>query len=340
MPKGNIKASVLYPEKQNFYSKIFSILIALMNGYFSIDMLRFANVGFRNRVEKIIFHNPDATVVFVTLRSLIFCRKSVLKDSGLYHCLSIDKNPGNYFHSSGGFIYKLISYHERRQQSAIEDIYFYKMKNVFFVSNFDVSLYRRKFGEIAQNISYFSRYEPSVCQNIDYRNRPYDILFVGNLNYIQNIRMIQNLEKICCSGPHSWKILIAGSNPNRTVQKMIVRNNWDLIENFKDAKNIFMLSKVLVCPSRDISGVQTKILDAFAFCIPVVCYSQANYGVGALPETEIVTANTIQEFYEELKKLLDDDARLKALGVKGRRFLERNYKLSENTANFWRKILQ
>ena len=186
--------------------------------------------------------------------------------------------------------------------------------------------------------SYNRQYKKS--HNIDYRSRPYDILFVGNLNYIQNIRMIQNLEKICSSGPHSWKILIAGSNPNRAVKKMIVRNNWDLIENFEDAKNIFMLSKILVCPSRDVSGVQTKILDAFAFCVPVVCYSEANYGVNASPETDIVTANTTQEFYEELKKLLDDDARLKALGVQGRKFLDTNYKLSENAANFWRKILQ
>jgi hypothetical protein len=53
-------------------------------------------------------------------------------------------------------------------------------------------------------------------------------------------------------------------------------------------------------------GVQTKILEAMAARVPIICSSFANAGIGALPDHHLLLANTPNEYAVQARRLTSD----------------------------------
>jgi glycosyltransferase involved in cell wall biosynthesis len=79
---------------------------------------------------------------------------------------------------------------------------------------------------------------------------------------------------------------------------------------------------VCVAPIRAAAGLQNKLLEALAMGKAMVATPEANEGIQALPEQELVIAAAPESFAAAVLGLLADSDRRRALGAAGRAFVE------------------
>jgi spore maturation protein CgeB len=73
----------------------------------------------------------------------------------------------------------------------------------------------------------------------------------------------------------------------------------------------------MIVPMRMGGGVQTKILEAMAAKVPVICSSFANEGIAAPPNEVVLIANTPAECVDQAERLLQEpnfEAKLTSAG--------------------------
>jgi glycosyltransferase involved in cell wall biosynthesis len=78
-------------------------------------------------------------------------------------------------------------------------------------------------------------------------------------------------------------------------------------------------------------GVQTKVLEAMAAGVPVVCTPSANEGVGATPEEEVLLAETPAQYVRQLERTLDDREATARRAAAARRLIEQRHSPSAFT---------
>jgi len=84
------------------------------------------------------------------------------------------------------------------------------------------------------------------------------------------------------------------------------------------------LAKATVCvaPIRAAAGLQNKVLEALAMGKALVATPEANEGIGARPNEDLVIAREPELFADAVLELLAEPARRQALGTSGRGFVE------------------
>jgi glycosyltransferase involved in cell wall biosynthesis len=130
-----------------------------------------------------------------------------------------------------------------------------------------------------------------------------DLLFVGNLSYPPNIQSVRILledimPKLIEKNP-LIKLLIAGANP---PQKWFKHQsaNIEILPNPKDIREAYNVAKIFVAPMMTGTGMQNKLLEAMAMKLPCVTTPLANLGLRATPNTEILIAETPDEFVNQI----------------------------------------
>jgi len=79
---------------------------------------------------------------------------------------------------------------------------------------------------------------------------------------------------------------------------------------------------VCVAPIRAAAGLQNKLLEALAMGKALVATPEANEGIRARPDRDLVIAREPATFAQAVLELFDDAPRRRALGVSGRAFIE------------------
>jgi glycosyltransferase involved in cell wall biosynthesis len=82
---------------------------------------------------------------------------------------------------------------------------------------------------------------------------------------------------------------------------------------------------VCVAPIRAAAGLQNKLLEALAMGKAMVATPEANEGIRARSEQDLVIAETPEAFAAAILKLLAEPARRQVLGRSGRAFVEENW---------------
>ena len=141
-------------------------------------------------------------------------------------------------------------------------------------------------------------------------------------------------EKIFPNLLNDYSIVIAGANPTSLIKNICSQFNFKLIANFPSTCKIIMQSKVVICPSRDVSGIQTKILDAMKCSKPIVCYEQSNIGIGAESWKHLVVSSDEINFAENIETLLSNPYLSKKIGLSGNKFSETNFNTSKSVQEF------
>ncbi len=80
------------------------------------------------------------------------------------------------------------------------------------------------------------------------------------------------------------------------------------------------------------SGIQIKVLEAFAARIPLVATSTALRGLNVSHDQQVLIANTPTEFANAVIALLKDPERCLRLAEAGHHYLEQNHDLRKTTA--------
>jgi glycosyltransferase involved in cell wall biosynthesis len=92
-----------------------------------------------------------------------------------------------------------------------------------------------------------------------------------------------------------------------------------------DLRPLLEKSALMVVPVRAGSGMRVRILEAFAQAIPVVTTTVGLEGIDAQSGSDVLVADTPQDFAEAVIRLLDDKALQAQLGGDGRRLAERYF---------------
>ncbi len=81
----------------------------------------------------------------------------------------------------------------------------------------------------------------------------------------------------------------------------------------------------MVVPVRAGGGMRVRILEAFAYAMPVVTTTIGLEGIHAKPERDVLVADTATDFAKRVVELLEDTSLQEKLSTNGRRLAETKY---------------
>lgn len=175
-----------------------------------------------------------------------------------------------------------------------------------------------------------------ICSNgVDLASLPYEykptartIAFIGNMNSVQNMdaaRWFANeiMPRLLTLGDFHFKVVgrIPESDQNELNHIPGVTAVGTVDSVAEAVKGAFLG----VCPMRLGAGVQNKVLEYMALGLPVVSTRLGHEGIGAKAGTEIVIADTVQDFVENIMKLSADNEACSNLSHSGRMFVEQHH---------------
>ncbi len=171
--------------------------------------------------------------------------------------------------------------------------------------------------------------------------KDYELLFNGNMNYPPNIESAVYIAKKIL--PLIWKdkpnvrLLISGANPSAEVlalqSEKITVTGW-----VDDVRKSFARSRILVAPMQSSIGLQNKLLEAMAMKIPCVTTTLSNNAVKAIPDSQILVADTAEQFSVQIQLLLNHPEKSEQLGENGYRMVHERFNW-ENTCALLEKTI-
>lgn len=156
-----------------------------------------------------------------------------------------------------------------------------------------------------------------------------NIGFIGAMDYAPNVEAVRwfarsVLPLVRARRPEAafW---IVGRSPVRSVTDLDDGSSIRVTGTVPAVEPYLAHLRVSVAPLRLARGVQTKVLVAMAAGVPCVVTPCVAEGIGARPGSEIVVAETPDDFAWAVQTLLSDQAQARSIGNAGRRFVARRF---------------
>jgi sugar transferase (PEP-CTERM/EpsH1 system associated) len=158
---------------------------------------------------------------------------------------------------------------------------------------------------------------------------PGEIVFTGVMNYHPNAEgcawfVREILPQVRAIVP-KVRFTIVGSSPTREVERLARVPGVTVTGFVPDTRVHLRRASVAVAPLRIARGIQNKVLEALAMGLPVVGTSAATQGVEGEPGRDFLVADDAPAFAARVVELLEHPADARALGERGRAFVERRY---------------
>jgi glycosyltransferase involved in cell wall biosynthesis len=154
----------------------------------------------------------------------------------------------------------------------------------------------------AVEVDYFAR--TRRCQSAD---SPV-FVFVGRLNYLPNADAVNQLiTDVWPQLKERWRhgrLRVIGAQPGPRLRSLVASSGVELVADVEDVRTELQDANALLVPMRIGSGVQTKILEAMAARVPVVCSTFANVGLGAEPGHHLLLADSPEEYVQQCQRII------------------------------------
>lgn len=202
---------------------------------------------------------------------------------------------------------------------------------VTVVSEREANEYRRTIGEdprltVVSNGVELEAYTPRRGPELD--PAAPRVVFVGQMDYPPNVAAVRWFAR------HVWAKLraevpaavfrIVGRAPTREVRSLASRVGVEVTGEVPSVIDELHAATVVVAPLRIARGVQNKVLEAMAAARPVICSPQAYEGVGGLRGSELLVADTPEQWVRDVVSLLRDPARRSHIGHAARSRVEKD----------------
>jgi len=166
------------------------------------------------------------------------------------------------------------------------------------------------------------------------KEKKYDLVFVGNMNYRPNIVGAEYLvRKILPAVRKQYgdvKLLLSGANPHSRVKKL-AGNGVEVSGWVDDIRDSYLQSKVFIAPMQIGTGLQNKLLEAMAMRIPCITSLLANEALGATDGEEILVAESPENYAAHISELLNNEETYETVAESGYRFVAENFNWYKNT---------
>jgi glycosyltransferase involved in cell wall biosynthesis len=155
------------------------------------------------------------------------------------------------------------------------------------------------------------------------------LIFSGKMSYYANeaaaVFFCEQILPLICKQLPETTLVIAGSTPSKTVQRLGQHGNVHITGSVPDLRPVFQRARVAVCPIVVGAGIQNKVLEAMAMGKPVVATSKACQALSVSRGQHLLIADDPKAFADAVVKLLLDDNLAVRLGREGRRYVEEHH---------------
>jgi len=155
------------------------------------------------------------------------------------------------------------------------------------------------------------------------------VLFTGKMSYHANVAAALRLVRDIM--PRVWQtqpdavVVIAGKDPPADIQALTADRRVSVTGFVDDLRPYFARARVAVAPLVYGAGIQNKVLEAMACGVPVVTTTDASRAFAARVGSDVLVAETDDDFGRHILRLLEDDAAQEACGRAGRHYVEAHH---------------
>lgn len=205
--------------------------------------------------------------------------------------------------------------------------------------------------------AYFQQHQPIPTLNVPFgidvdaysvhtsSGKNVSLSFIGSLDWLPNIEALHwFIDKVWHRISQQFpnlKFHIAGRNMDSSVQK-IKAPNVVIEGEVACAKKFIAAHPIFVVPLLSGSGMRIKIIEAMALQTAVVSTPLGASGIQCTHQSDILIAQTEQQFSDSILSLLKNEALRKKIAQNGRLLVEKQYNneaLSKSLNNFYRTLL-
>lgn len=155
------------------------------------------------------------------------------------------------------------------------------------------------------------------------------VTFTGDMSYFPNQEAVEffarNVLPIIRSSVPDVRFLIVGRKPSPNVLRLREIEGVEVTGFVPDVRTYLAQTHVAVAPFSIAAGIQNKILEAMAFCLPVVATSRTSGGLSTRAAEVVETADTAEGLAAKVVLLLTNPQLAREKGLEGRRRVEAGY---------------
>ncbi|MBI4241947.1 MAG: glycosyltransferase [Candidatus Rokubacteria bacterium] len=158
---------------------------------------------------------------------------------------------------------------------------------------------------------------------------PHALVFHGHLGYAPNIEAALEFANdvfplVRREVPEAVFHLV-GASPASKVEELAAKPSIRLSANLPDLRRAVCSAQVYVCAIRHGTGLKSKMLEAMAMRLPIVCYPGSTVGLEGVAGRHYLVAQTPREFADHVLTLLRGPGRAQHMAQAGRELVEERY---------------
>ncbi|WP_046242460.1 glycosyltransferase [Hymenobacter terrenus] len=166
--------------------------------------------------------------------------------------------------------------------------------------------------------------------------KEYDVLFSGNMSYHPNVDaacfLAEEIMPLVRKQRPGARLLIAGTTPAPRVQALasahVVVSGW-----VPDIRAAYAAARVFAAPMRVGTGLQNKLLEAMAMCLPCVTTPLANNALGGREGQELLVAPAAATaLAAAITGLLEGELYAESIARRGHLFVQQRFTWAGATA--------
>lgn len=160
------------------------------------------------------------------------------------------------------------------------------------------------------------------------------LVFTGVMDYWPNIDgvcwFVDRIFPLIRSVFTNVVFYIVGNRPTTEIRSLQHTEGVVVTGFVEDIRDYLAAASVCVVPLRIARGIQNKVLEAMAMGKPVVATVQAFEGINAIPNEDIIVAESEESFAAAVVDLLENPTQAHWIGERGRLCMEKYYSWENN----------
>jgi len=160
------------------------------------------------------------------------------------------------------------------------------------------------------------------------------VTFTGDMSYFPNedavVFFAHKVLPLIRNSVPDVRFLIVGRNPSRGVRRLREIHGVEVTGFVPDVRAYLARTHVAVAPFSIAAGIQNKILEAMAYCLPVVATTRTAAGLTSGVAEVVETGDTAEELSAKVVALLGNPQFARQRGLESRRRVAAEYNWKHN----------
>ncbi len=152
--------------------------------------------------------------------------------------------------------------------------------------------------------------------------------FIGSLDWMPNLEgltwFLENVwQKVIQKHPNITLHIAGRNTPDEWLKKEI--SNVIIHGEVEDAREFITAHPIMIVPLLSGSGMRVKILESMALSRVTITTTLGLEGIDAAADTEILIADTAEDFVQQISFCMDNADALPQIGARARAFIEEHF---------------